>query len=163
MAEIFVNGKCYHVRHNRLEKDHNFNNKYDFAENAHVVYTIEYTMHKAVFDKIGDADFDYNWYDIQQFDNLNDAVKRYVALRFNENVLFVQMFTSVYHNGEIILEECKDSVMESILDKPTLKRLENAEKSADFYKEKYERLQKFVDMYHIDDLEIDRRLRENQK
>ena len=163
MAEIFVSGKCYHVTHNRLEKDHNFNNKYDFAENAHVVYTIEYTTNKAVFDKIGSADFDYNWYDIQQFDNLNDAIKRYVALYYNENVLFVQMFTSVYHNGEIILEECKDSVMESILDKRALKRLENAEKSADFYKEKYERLQKFVDMYHIDDLEIDRRLQENQK
>ena len=53
--------------------------------------------------------------------------------------------------------------MESILDKPTLKRLENAEKSAEIYKEKYERLQKFVDMYNIDDSEIDRRLRENQK
>ena len=163
MAEIFVNGKCYCATHNRLEKDHNFNNKYDFTKNTHVVYTIEYTMHKAVFDKIGSADFDYNWYDIQQFDNLNDAIKRYVALYYNENVLFVQMFTSVYHNGEIILEECKDSVMESILDKRALKRLENAEKSADFYKEKYERLQKFVDMYHIDDLEIDRSLRENQK
>lgn len=163
MAEIFVNGKYYHVTHNRLEKDHNFNNKYDFTENAHVVYTIEYTMHKAIFDKIGDSDFDYSWYDVQQFDNLNDAVKRYVALYYNENVLFVQMFTSVYHNGEIILEECKNDVMESILDKHALKRLENAEKSADFYKEKYERLQKFVDMYHIDDLEIDRRLQENQK
>ena len=53
--------------------------------------------------------------------------------------------------------------MESILDKHALKRLENAEKSAELYKEKYERLQKFVDMYHIDDQEIDRRLRENQK
>lgn len=163
MAEIFVNGKCYHVTHNRLEKDHNFKNKYDFSENAHVVYTIEYTMHKAVFDKIGDSNFDYNWFDIQEFDNINEAVKRYVALRFNENVLYVQMFTSVYHNGKIILEECKDNVMESILDKGTLKRLENAEKSANFYKEKYERLQKFIDMYNIDDLEIDKRLRENQK
>jgi hypothetical protein len=163
MAEIFVNGKCYHVTHNRLEKDHNFNNKYDFAKNAHVVYTIEYTTNKAVFDKIGVSDFDYNWYDIQQFDNLNEAIKRYVALRFSENVLYVQMFTDVYHNGEIILEECKDNVMQSIMDKHTLKRLENAEKEAEFYKEKYERLQKFVDMYHIDDTEIDRRLRENQK
>ena len=163
MAEIFVNGKCYHVTHNRLEKDHNFNNKYDFTKNAHVVYTIEYTMNKAVFDKIGSADFDYNWYDIQQFDNLNEAIKRYVALRFNENVLYVQMFTDVYYNDEIILEECKDSVMQSILDKHTLKRLENAKKEAEFYKEKYERLQKFVNMYHIGDTEIDRRLRENQK
>ena len=128
MAEIFVNGKYYHVTHNRLEKDHNFNNKYDFAKNAHVVYTIECTMHKAVFDKIGDSDFDYNWYDVQQFDNLNEAIKRYVALYYNENVLFVQMFSSVYYNGEIILEECKNDVMESILDKHALKRLENAEK-----------------------------------
>ena len=75
MTEIFVNGKCYYVTHNRLEKNHKFDNKYDFSENSHVVYTIEYTMHKAVFDKIGDADFDYNWYDIQQFDNLNEAVR----------------------------------------------------------------------------------------
>lgn len=163
MAEIFVNGKCYHVTHNKLQKDHNFNNKYDFTENAHVIYTIEYTTNQAVFDKIGNSDFDYNWYDVQQFDNLNEAIKRYVALRFSENVLFVQMFTSVYHNGEIILEECKDSVMQSIADKITLKRLENAEKEAEFYKEKYERLQKFVDMYNIDDSEIDKRLRENQK
>lgn len=163
MAEIYVNGKCYHVTHNRLEKDHNFYCKYDFAKNAHVVYTIEYTTNKAVFDKIGDSDFDYNWYDVQQFDNLNEAIKRYVALRFSENVLYVQMFTDVYHNEEIILEECKDNVMQSILDKHALKRLENAEKEAEFYKEKYERLQKFVDMYHIDNTEIDRRLRENQK
>jgi hypothetical protein len=30
MASIYINGKCYHVVHNRLEKNHNFNNKYDY-------------------------------------------------------------------------------------------------------------------------------------
>lgn len=164
MATAYINSKQYHVVHNRLEKDHNFNNKYDFAENGvHVVYTIEYTTNKAVFDKIGDANFDFGWYDIQEFDNINDAIKRFVSLRYSENVYFVHMFMDIYCNGEIILSECKDDVMESILDKPTLKRLENAEKSAKIYQEKYERLQKFVDMYNIDDSEIDRRLRENSK
>ena len=32
MAEIFVNGKCYYATHNKLEKDHDFKNKYDFSE-----------------------------------------------------------------------------------------------------------------------------------
>ena len=73
------------------------------------------------------------------------------------------MFMDVYCNGEIILSECKDQVMHSILDKSALKRLENAEESVQIYKKKYERLQKFVDMYNIDDSEIDRRLLENQK
>jgi hypothetical protein len=73
------------------------------------------------------------------------------------------MFMDVYYNGQIVLSECKDNVMYSILDKPSLKRLENAEKSAKIYQEKYERLQKFVDMYNIDDSEIDRRLQANNK
>lgn len=164
MASIYINGKCYHVVHNKLDVNHNFANKYDFAKNGvHTVYTIEFTTTKAVFDRIGDANFDFDWYDMQQFDNINDAIKRYVALRYNENVYFVHMFMDVYCNGEIIISECKDDVMESILDKPTLKRLENAEKSAQIYKEKYERLQKFVDMYNIEDSEIDRRLQENNK
>jgi hypothetical protein len=164
MASIYINGKCYHVVHNRLEKNHNFNNKYDYAENdAHTVYTIEFTRNKAVFDKIGDANFDFDWYDIMQYDNINDAIKTFTSLYYDDSVLFVHMFMDVYCNGKIILSECKDNVMYSILDKPSLKRLENAEKSAKIYQEKYERLQKFVDMYNIDDSEIDRRLRENQK
>ena len=159
MGTIYLNGKYLHVTHNKLEKDHNFNNKYDFAENGvHVVYTIEYTTNKAVFDKIGNVNFDFGWYDVQEFDNINDAIKRFVALRYSENVYFVHMFMDVYCNGEIILSECKNDVMESIVDKHTLNRLENAEKSAKIYQEKYERLQKFVDMYNIDDSEIDRRL-----
>ena len=70
MASIYINGKCYHVVHNRLEENHNFNNKYDYAENdAHTLYTIEFTRNKAVFDKIGDANFDFEWYDIMEYDS----------------------------------------------------------------------------------------------
>lgn len=163
MANIYINGKCYHVLHKRLEKDHNFNNKYDYAQKgAHTVYTIEFTKNNAVFDKMSDADFNFDWYDIMQFDNINDAIKTFTSLYYNDAVLFVHMFMDVYCNDEIILSECKDNVMYSILDKHSLKRLENAEKSAHLYKEKYERLQKFVDMYHIDDTQIDKRLQERR-
>ena len=164
MADAYINGKCYHVTHNRLEKNHNFNYKYDFQKNdAHSVYTIEFTRNKAVFDKIGDADFNFDWYDVLEYDNINDAIKTFVSLYYDDTVYFIHMFMDIYCNGEVILTECKDQVMYSILDKPSLKRLENAEKSAQIYKEKYERLQKFVDMYNIDDTEIDRRLQENLK
>ena len=76
MADAYINGKCYHVTHNRLEKNHNFNYKYDFQKNGvHSVYTIEFTRNKAVFDKIGDADFNFDWYDVLECDNINDAIK----------------------------------------------------------------------------------------
>jgi hypothetical protein len=163
---ICVRGKIYPVIHKKIEKDHNFSKTfYDYRENdnTYIVYSIEFTRNQAVYDAMGDVDFDFDWYDIMQYDNIDDAIKTFVRLRYDDTVLFVHMFTSVYHNGKIVLEECKDMCMESILDKPTLKRLENAEKSAKIYQEKYERLQKFVDMYHLDDLEIDRRLQANNK
>lgn len=163
MASIYINGKCYYVVHNRLDNNHNFKNKYDFAEyDTHTVFTIEFTRNKAVFDKIGDSDFDFDWFDIMQYDNINDAIKTYTSLYYDNSVLFIHMFMDVYCNDMIILSDCKDSVMYSILDKPALKRLENAEKNAQIYKEKYERLQKFIAMYNIDESEIDRRLQENR-
>lgn len=163
---ICVRGKIYPVIHKKIEKDHNFlKAHYGYRENdnTYIIYSIEFTRNQVVYDKIGDVDFDYNWYDVLEYDNIEEAIKAYTRLRYDDTVLFVHMFTSVYHNGEIILEECKNDSMESIADKLTLKRLENAEKSAQIYKEKYERLQKFVNMYNIDDSEIDRRLRENNK
>lgn len=163
---ICVRGKIYPVIHKKIEKDHNFSKTYyDYRENdnTYIVYSIEFTRNKVVYDAIGDVDFDYNWYDVIEYDNINDALKTFVSLRYDDSVLFVHMFTSVYYNGEIVLEECKDQCMQHIVDRPTLKRLENAEKSVEIYKEKYERLQKFVDMYNINDSEIDRRLRENNK
>lgn len=163
---ICIHGKLYPVIHKKIEKDHDFSKAYyDYRENnnTYIVYSIEFTRNQVVYDKIGDVDFDYNWYDVLEYDNIEEAIKAYTRLRYDNTVLFVHMFTSVYHNNEIILEECKNDSMESIADKPTLKRLENAEKSAQIYKEKYERLQKFVDMYNIDDSEIDRRLQANNK
>lgn len=163
---ICVRGKNYSVNHKKIERGHNFSKAhYGYRDNdkTYIIYSIEYTRNKDVYDAIGDVDFDYNWYDVIEYDNIDDALKTFVSLRYDVSVLFVQMFTSVYHKGEIVLEECKDQCMQHIVDRPTLKRLENAEKSTQIYKEKYERLQKFVDMYNIDDLEIDRRLHENNK
>ena len=163
---ICIHGKIYPVIHKKIDKNYDFSRTYyDYQENknTYIIYSIEFTRNQVVYDLIGNSDFDYNWYDCLEFDNIDDAIKAFVRLRYDDTVLFIHMFTSVYHNGEIVLEECKNDSMESIVDKPTLKRLESAEKSAKIYQEKYERLQKFVDMYNIDDSEIDRRLRENQK
>ena len=163
---ICVRGKIYPVIHKKIEKDHDFSKTYyGYRENdnTYIVYSIEFTRNQAVYDAMGDVDFDFDWYDIMQYDNIDDAIKTFVRLRYDESVLFVHMFTSVYHNGKIVLEECKDQCMEHIVDKPTLTRLENAEKSAKIYQEKYERLQKFVDMYHLNDAEIDKRLQANNK
>lgn len=163
---ICVHGKIYPVIHKKIEKNHDFSKTfYNYRENnnTYIVYSIEFTRNKVVYDAMGNTDFDYNWFDVLEYDNIHEAIKTFTRLRYDDTVLYVQMFTSIYHNGKIVLEESKDMCMESILDKPTLKRLENAEKSAKIYQEKYERLQKFVDMYHLDDAEIDKRLRENQK
>lgn len=164
MSDIYINSKYYHVVHKRLEENHNFKNKYDYVKNdTHIVYTIEFTKNKVVFDKIGATDFEFEWFDILQYDNINDAIKYFTSLYYDDSVLFIHMFMDVYYNGEIILSECKDNVMFSIIDKPTLKRLENAEKGEQFYKEKYERLRKFVNMYNISDSDIDKRLQNNKK
>ncbi len=163
---ICIHGKIYPVIHKKIDKNYDFSRTYyDYQENknTYIIYSIEFTRNQVVYDLIGNSDFDYNWYDCLEFDNIDDAIKAFVRLRYDDTVLFIHMFTSVYHNGEIVLEECKNDSMESIVDKPTLKRLENAEKSAKIYQEKYERLQKFVDMYNINDSEIDRRLQANNK
>ena len=166
MASIYINGKCYHVTHNKLAKDHDFSKAfYDYRENnnTYTKWTIEFTMNQAVFNSFGATNFNFDWLDVLEYDNIEDAIKMFTKLRYNNSVLWLHMFMDVYHNNELILTECKTDTMYAITDQPTLKRLENAEKSAQIYKEKYERLQKFVDMYNINDLEIDRRLQENNK
>ena len=164
MSDIYINGKYYHIVHKKLKENHNFNNKYDYAKNdTHIVYTIEFTKNKVVFDKIGATDFKFEWFDILQYDNINDAIKNFVSLYYNDLVLFIHMFMDVYYNGEIILSECKDNVMYSILDEQSQKRLRNAEAMAHFYQKEYERLRKFVNMYNISDSDIDKRLQNNKK
>lgn len=159
MPDIYINGKYYHIAHKKLKENHNYNNKYDYVKNdTHVIYTIEFTKNKVVFDKIGDTDFNFEWFDILQYDNINEAIKTFVSLYYNDSVLFIHMFMDVYYNGEIILSECKDNVMYSILDEQSQKRLRNAESTAHFYQKEYERLRKYVNMYNISDSDIDKRL-----
>lgn len=113
-------------------------------------YTVEWTRDQKVLDMMDTAKFDFNMLDKRQFDFLEDAVSLWNKLYYEETVLHVMLFEEIIFDGEIILEQCKDMVVPSVLDKISSQRVERAEKTMEVYKKENDMFRKFLEKYHID-------------
>ena len=84
------------------------------------------------------------------FDFLEDAVSFWNHLYYDESILHVMLFEEIILDGKIILEQYKDMVVPSVLDKISAQRVKQAETEVQAYKEENERLKNYLAQYGID-------------
>ena len=60
------------------------------------------------------------------------------------------LFEEIILEGETILEQCKDMVVPSVLDKISSQRVKQAETEREAYKKENDLFRKFLAKYHID-------------
>ena len=71
------------------------------------------------------------------------------------------LFEEIILDGETILEQCKDMVVPSVLDKISAQRVEQAEKAMEAYKKENDMFKKFLEKYHIDIKRVIKETEEN--
>ena len=113
-------------------------------------YTVEWTRDQKVLDIMDTAEFDFSMLDKRQFDFLEDAVSLWNKLYYEETVLHVLLYEEIILDGETILEQFKDMVVPSVLDKISAQRVNQAEKAMEAYKKENDMFKKFLEKYHID-------------
>lgn len=97
--------------------DRGFYSYKDANKDIKTHYYIEYTRDHKVFDIMDTVEFDFSMLDRQEFDYLEDAVSFWNHLYYDESILHVMLFEEIILDGETILEQCKDMVVPSVLDK----------------------------------------------
>ena len=113
-------------------------------------YTVEWTRNQKILDMMDTAEFDFNMLDKRQFDYLEDAISFWNKLYYEETVLHVMLFEEIILDGKTILEQCKDMIVPSVLDKISQSRVSQAEKAMETYKKENDLFKKFLVKYHID-------------
>lgn len=112
-------------------------------------YYIEYTRDQKVFDMIDTAEFDFDMLNRKDFDYLEDAVSFWNHLYYDETILHVLLREEIILDGEVILEQCKDMIVPTVLDKISEQYIKQAENRVEIYKNDYERLRKFLETHGI--------------
>lgn len=113
-------------------------------------YCIEYTIDQKVFDIMDTAKFDFSILNRQDFDYLEDAISFWNYLYYDEKILHVMLFEQIIFDGEVILEQHKDMVVPSVLDKISEQRVRQAETAMETYKKENDLFKKFIAIYNID-------------
>jgi len=113
-------------------------------------YIIEYTRDKKIFDIMGTVKFNFDMLNKKESDYLEDAISIWNALYYDESVLHVMLFEQILLDGEIILEQCKDMVVPTVLDKISKEEVKRTKIERDAYKEENEKLKRFLAQYKID-------------
>lgn len=119
------------------------------------LYTIEYTRDQKVFDIMPTAKFTDDMLDKKQFDYLEDAISFWNTLYYDETVLHVMLFEQILLDGKIVLEQCKDMVVPTVLDTISKQRVKQAEANMEVYKAENEKLKKYLAKYGIDASKIE--------
>lgn len=122
----------------------------DKSKDIKTHYYIEYTRDQKVFDIMDTAEFDFSMLDRRDFDYLEDAVSFWNRLYYDESILHVMLFEEIILDGEIVLEQCKDMVVPSVLDKISAQRVRQAEMEREVYKKENDLFKKFIEKYNID-------------
>lgn len=123
-------------------------------ENIHAKYTIEFTRNKRVYDRMDKSDFDFSELDKREFHYLEDAIRVWNTLYYDETVLHLMLWEEIMDGEETLLEQCKDQTLPTVLDSISKKRVEDAEKLAERYRKENEILTSFLKKYGIDAKEI---------
>ena len=119
------------------------------------LYTIEYTRDQKVFDIMPTAKFTDDMLDKKQFDYLEDAISFWNTLYYDETVLHVMLFEQILLDGKIVLEQCKDMVVPTVLDTISKQRVKYAETNMEVYKAENEKLKRYLAKYGIDASKIE--------
>ena len=119
------------------------------------LYTIEYTRDQKVFDIMPTAKFTDDMLDKKQFDYLEDAISFWNSLYYDETVLHVMLFEQILLDGKIVLEQCKDMVVPTVLDTISKQRVKQAEANMEVYKAENEKLKRYLAKYGIDASKIE--------
>ena len=119
------------------------------------LYTIEYTRDQKVFDIMPTAKFTDDMLDKKEFDYLEDAISFWNSLYYDETVLHVMLFEQILLDGKIVLEQCKDMVVPTVLDTISKQRVKQAESNMEVYKAENEKLKKYLAKYGIDASKIE--------
>ena len=122
----------------------------DKSKDIKTHYYIEYTRDQKVFDIMDTVKFDFNMLNRQDFDYLEDAISFWNSLYHDESVLHVMLFEEIILDGEIMLEQHKDMVVPSVLDKISEQKVRQAETALEEYKKENELLKNFLKRYNID-------------
>lgn len=130
--------------------DRGFYSYKDASKDIKTHYYIEYTRNQKVFDIMDTVEFDFSMLDRQDFDYLEDAVSFWNHLYYDESILNVMLFEEIILDGETILEQCKDMIVPSVLDKISEQEVRQAENAMKEYKKENEILKKFLSKYNID-------------
>lgn len=104
----------------------------------------QYTRDQKVFDIMDTFEFDFGMLDRRDFDFLEDAVSFWNHLYYDESILHVMLFE------EIILEQNKDMIVPSVLDKISAQRVRQADTEREAYKKENDLFRKFLAKYNID-------------
>lgn len=123
-------------------------------------YYIEYTRDQKVFDIMDTAQFDFSMLNRKDFDYLEDAVSFWNHLYYDESILHVMLFEEIILDGNVILEQCKDMIVPSVLDKISEQRVRQTENAMKEYKKENDLMRKFLEKYHID---MERVIRETEE
>ena len=119
------------------------------------LYTIEYTRDQKVFDLMPTVKFTDDMLNKKQFDYLEDAISFWNTLYYDETVLYVMLFEQILIDGEIVLEQCKDMVVPTVLDAISKQRVKYAETNMEVYKAENEKLRRYLAKYGIDASKIE--------
>ena len=119
------------------------------------LYTIEYTRDQKVFDIMPTSKFTDDMLDKKQFDYLEDAISFWNTLYYDETVLHVMLFEQILLDGKIVLEQCKDMVVPTVLDTISKQRVKQAETNMKVYKAENEKLKRYLAKYGIDASKIE--------
>ncbi len=122
----------------------------DKSKDIKTHYYIEYTRDQKVFDIMDTVKFDFSMLDRKDFDYLEDAISFWNHLYYDESILHVMLFEEIILDGEIILEQNKDMVVPSVLDKISVQRVKQAETEREAYKKENDLFRKFLAKYNID-------------
>lgn len=132
----------------------------DKSKDIKTHYYIEYTRDQKVFDIMDTVKFDFSMLDRKDFDYLEDAISFWNHLYYDESILHVMLFEEIILDGEIILEQNKDMVVPSVLDKISVQRVKQAETAMSEYRKENDLFRKFLAKYHI---EMERVVKETEE
>lgn len=112
-------------------------------------YVVEYTDNQKIVDMMDTSQFNFDMLNKREFNYLEDAVSFWNSLYYSEIIVYVMMFEEIILDGEIILEQCKDMVVPSVLNEISKQRIKRAETAMEEYKKENELYRKFLEKYNI--------------
>lgn len=122
----------------------------DKEKNIRTLYSLEYTFDQKVIDTMESSAWDPGMLTTRKFNYLEDALTNWNSLYYNEKCLYVMLYEQIILDGEVILEQCKDMSVPTVLDNISKQKVKEAEDLMEIYKEENEKMKNFLLKYGID-------------